>query len=122
MSPLQFVNFGVCLLLIAGLSVRRNKHAHIPFMISAFVIDIMMVLGLELNRSVINTARTTVDPLMQVHIAMSVVVVLLYVFQIITGVRKAKGLPSRIHGKTGWTLVVLRIGNFITSIMVMSGR
>jgi len=119
LSPLHFVSLGVCLLLIAGLTVRRNKHAHIPFMVSAFVIDILMVLGIELNRHAIDTARTTSDRLMQIHIAMSVIVVLLYVFQIITGVRKAKGLPSRIHGVSGLTLVVLRIGNFITSVMIM---
>jgi len=118
-DPLHFVSLGVCLLLAAGLAVRKDRHAHIPFMVSAFTIDILMVLGLELKRHAIEQAAHTHSPLMLVHILMSVLVVLLYVFQIVTGIRKAKGHPVRIHGKTGWTLFVLRLGNFVTSIMIM---
>ena len=53
---------------------------------------------------------------------MSVLIVLLYVFQLITGIRMAKGRPSRIHGKTGYALLLLRIGNLVTSIIVMQSR
>jgi len=122
MHPLHYVSVGVCILLVAGISVRKNKHAHIPFMLSAFVIDVLMVLGIELNRHAIHTARTTHDRLLQIHIAISVLVVLLYVFQIVTGIKMAKGRPNRIHGKTGCTLVLLRFGNLVTSVMVMHGR
>jgi len=122
MHPLHYVSIGVCILLVAGLCVRKDKHAHISFMLSAFLIDMLMVLGIELNRHAIHTARTTDDRLMQLHIAISVLVVLLYVFQLVTGIRKAKGHANRTHGTTGCTLVLLRVGNLITSIMVMQGR
>jgi len=119
MHPLHYVSIGVCLLLVAGIAVRKNKYSHIPFMVSAFVIDILMVLGIELNRHAIRTAYTTHDRIMQIHIVISVLVVLLYVFQIVTGIRKAKGIPSKLHGSTGFALLALRIGNFVTSLMIM---
>ena len=122
MNPLHYVSVGVCVLLVAGLAVRKNKHTHIPFMLSAFVIDMLMLLGIELNRHAINTARTTDDRMLQTHIILSVLVVVLYVFQIVTGIRKATGRRSRIHGKTGYLLVLLRVGNLVTSIIVMQGR
>ena len=122
MNPLHFVSVGVCILLVAGIAFRKSKHTHIPFMLSAFLIDILMVLGLELNRNAIDTARTTDDRLMQTHIAMSVLVMLLYVFQLVTGIKMARGRPNRFHPKTGYALVLLRIGNLITSFMVMQGR
>jgi len=119
MHPLHYVSVGVCLLLVAGIIVRKNKYSHIPFMVSAFVIDILMVLGIELNRHAIETAYTTHDRVMQTHIVISVLVVILYVFQIVTGIKKAKGHKSRIHGSTGFALLALRIGNFVTSLMIM---
>lgn len=122
MSALHFVSVGVCILLLAGLVVRKNKHAHIPFMLSAFLIDVLMVLGIELNRGAINTARTTDDRTMQLHIALSVVVVLLYVYQIVTGVRKARNRSGRVHGKTGYALLVFRLANLVTSVMVTRGH
>ncbi len=123
MNPLHYVSVGVCLLLVAGIAVRKNKHTHIPFMLSAFLIDMLMLVGIELNRSAIATARTTDDRLLQVHIAISVLVVLLYVFQLVTGIRMAKGgRRSRIHGKTGYALLLLRVGNLVTSVIVMQGR
>ncbi len=122
MNPLHYVSVGVCILLVAGVCFRKNKHTHIPFMLSAFVIDLCMLLGIELNRQAINAARTTDDRLLQVHIAISVLVVLLYVFQLVTGIRMAKGRKSKIHGKTGFALLLLRLGNLITSVMVMQGR
>ena len=122
MNPLHYVSVGVCILLVVGLAVRKNKHAHIPFMLSAFVIDMLMLLGIELNRNAINTARTTDDRMLQTHIILSVLVVVLYIFQIVTGIRKATGRPSRIHGKTGCLLILVRVGNLVTSIIVMQGR
>ena len=122
MNPLHYVSVGVCILLVAGIAVRKNKHTHIPFMLSAFLIDMFMLVGIELNRNAIATARTTDDRLLQVHIAMSVLVVLLYVFQLVTGIRMAKGRRSRLHGKTGYALLLLRVGNLVTSIIVMQSR
>ncbi len=122
MNPLHYVSVGVCILLVAGIAARKNKHTHIPFMLSAFLIDMLMLVGIELNRNAIATARTTDDRLLQVHIALSVLVVLLYVFQLVTGIRMAKGRPNRFHGKTGYALLLLRVGNLVTSIIVMQGR
>lgn len=119
MDPLHYVSLGVCLLIVAGLYCRGKKLTHIPFMLSAFVIDMMMLLGIELNRHAIDQAIHTRSSLLEFHIALSILLVVLYFVQIVTGIRKVKGHPSRIHGKAGWLLFAVRLGNFVTSIMIM---
>jgi len=119
MDPLHYVSLGVCLLIAAGLYTRSHRHTHIPFMLSAFTIDMLMLVGIEVNRHAIEQATHTISPLLRFHIALSCVLVVLYVWQITTGWRKLKGHPSRLHGKTGWLLLAVRLGNFVTSIMIM---
>lgn len=118
MSPLKIISIVACLLLAAGYVNRRRKRVHIPLMLSAFVVDMGLVLYIELNRGAINTARTTTSGLMIFHIAISVGVVLLYLWQIYSGIRRARGGESVSHGITGVMLLVTRLGNLITSFMV----
>lgn len=120
LSPLELTSCGVCVLLAIGLLNRHRKRVHIPCMVCAFLVDMGMVLYIELNRGAIKSARERMGPLMMVHIALSLVVVVLYFGQIVSGIRKVKGKPSAWHGRTGCSLMLFRLGNLITSIMVMN--
>ena len=121
MSPyfLKIASIFVCVILIVGYFNRRRRNIHIPLMVSAFVIDMIIVLVIEFSRGVIQRVDAKMGPLMIVHIIISVTVIILYVGQIITGIKKTKGKPSGWHGKMGPTLIIVRLGNLITSFLVM---
>lgn len=118
MSLLKVISIVACVLLAVGFMYRRKRRVHIPLMLSAFVVDMGLVLYIELSRGAIDTARTTTSGLMIFHIAISVGVVLLYFWQIYTGIRRVRGAAASSHGATGLTLLVLRLGNLVTSFMV----
>jgi len=72
-----------------------------------------------LTRHAIEQASHTPGGLLIFHITISVGVVVLYIGQVVSGIRKKrKGLPSTWHAKAGLPLVILRVGNLITSFMV----
>lgn len=108
----------ICAGILVGLVNRRRKRVHIPIMLGAFVGDLALVLYIELTRDAIATARTHMTTLMAVHVTLSVLVLALYVTQIVSGLKKALGGTKSWHGKTGWALLMCRLGNFITSLLV----
>jgi len=117
-TVLRTLSVCVYILLIIGFANRGRRRVHIPLMTTAFAIDMAMLLYIELSRDAIATARTTHSGLLQFHIGLSVVVIVLYLGQVYTGIRKARGRSSRWHGKAGVVLLVARLGNLITSFMI----
>lgn len=117
--PIHYVSLLVCILLIVGVRYRTRRRVHIPLMLSAILIDVGMVLYIELSRGAIKSAQAKMGPLMMVHIAISVSVLVLYAIQVYSGIRKFRGGTSALHRRVMWPTLVLRIGNFVTSIMVM---
>ncbi len=105
-------------LLVIGFTQRRRKAVHIPLMLTAFVLDVAIVLYIEITRDAIAAAKAKMGPLMIVHICISVAVLLLYGVQIVTGIQKARGRRNRWHGFSGTSLLLLRFGNLVTSFMV----
>lgn len=116
---LEITSIFVCVLLVVGYLNRRQKKIHIPMMVSAFVIDMTIVLIIEFSRGAIDAAKSKMGPLMIVHICISVTVILLYITQIVSGIKKARGKPCGWHGHTGLMLLITRLGNLVTSFMVM---
>jgi len=119
LSILELVSCGVCLILAVGLINRHHKKIHIPCMVTAFVVDVTMVLYIELTRGAVASARAKMGPLMVFHICVSVAVLVLYVWQIATGIKKARGRRAGSHRAAGLTLFLFRLINLITSFMVM---
>lgn len=115
---LKAVSIFVCVLLVVGYFNRRKRKIHIPMMLSAFVIDMIIVLIIEFSRGAIKTAQAKMGPLMIIHIIISVSVILLYIGQIVSGIKKAKGGTCNWHGRTGLILLIARLGNLVTSFMV----
>ena len=116
---LKIISFGVCLIILIGLAYRHNRRVHPKLMMSAFVIDVAMVLYIELTRHAVNTALHPPHPFVMIHVAISVTVMILYLVQIGLGIRLMKGRgTSRVHGRIGWLFVGLRLANFITSLWV----
>lgn len=104
--------------LIFGVLQRRNRRVHIPTMIGCCIADIALVLVIELNRSAINTATTTTDPLMRFHVAVSVTAVLCYFVALYTGFRRRRNECLRIHKWNAMLFLFCRSSNWVTSFFV----
>lgn len=119
LSNLELLSIFVCGLLVFGYLNRRTPRIHIPSMAIAFLIDMTIVVYIEVTRDAVASAKKRMGALMIVHILLSLTVLVLYFGQIITGLRKVKGRPSRWHGQAALWFLAARFGNLITSFMVM---
>ncbi len=117
-TMLKLISTFACVLIIVGYLNRSRRRVHIPLMASAFVIDMAIVLYIELARGVIDQVRARMGLLMIVHIILSSAVIALYIGQIVTGIKNARGLRSKWHAKAGLWLILTRVGNLITSFLV----
>jgi len=117
-SGLKWLSIGVYLILVIGYINRRNRRVHIPLMLTAFVVDMAMLLYIEFTRDAIQAAQDRMSTLMFIHVLLSVATLVLYVGQIITGIKKLKGKPSTWHRIGGQSLMLTRLGNLVTSFMV----
>lgn len=118
LSPLKIISIGVCIALIIGYVNRRRPRVHVPLMLAAFVVDLAMVVYIELARDAIASAQAKMGVVMIVHILISVAVLVLYVVQVVSGLANLRGRRSRRHGPAGKSLLVLRLGNLLTSFLV----
>jgi uncharacterized membrane protein YozB (DUF420 family) len=120
--PLTILSAFVCALLVFGVINRRRKSIHVPAMLSAFAIDLGMVVYLEARRGVVESIpHRHITPLLIFHIVISVIVLVLYSTQTITGFKRLRGDRGRAHRLVPWVLIPLRMLNFVTSIMVTQG-
>jgi hypothetical protein len=119
-GPLRLISVFVCVVLVVGVLYRRRKRVHIPLMLSAFAIDLGIVIYIEVNRGAFATAQSKMGPLMIVHITFSVVALVCYFIQFFTGIANARGKRSLTHAKVWPWLLVSRFGNLVTSFMVMN--
>ena len=111
----------VVILIIAGLyNRRRNSPLHLKLMSTAFVIDVILVVYIEVTRQAIETVISEVHLFIWFHAAVSLSVLLCYVFMIYLGRGLYRGqFDNRlIHRNLGITFCVLRSVNYVTSFMM----
>lgn len=115
---LKIISAFVCLILVVGVLNRRRRRVHIPLMVSALIIDLSVVAYIEFTRDAVASAQKKMGPLMIVHLAFSISVLILYGVQVYTGIKKARGGVSRTHGKVMPWFLLARFGNLFTSFFV----
>ena len=111
----------IVVLLALGLSLRhRRPRLHVRLMISAFVLDVLLVLYIEISRHAVERVVERVHPMIWFHAAVSVGVLLCYVAMILLGrsVLAGRDGSRNWHRHVGMTFVVLRSLNYVTSYMV----
>ena len=121
---LHILSTVVLLLIAAGVYYRKRTRLHLGLMTSAFVLDVALVLWIEITRHAI---EKTVSPshhigaLLWFHIAVSVGVLVAYVWQIQLGRRLLRGLAAArgLHLKLGATFCTLRLLNYVTSFLIV---
>jgi hypothetical protein len=111
----------VILMLMGGLYVRhRNRILHFKMMLSAFLIDVGLVLYIEISRHAVERVVTHIEPFVWFHAAVSLGVIILYIVQIFIGRRILQGrmVSTHAHRYVGISFCVLRLINYVTSFSV----
>jgi hypothetical protein len=105
--------------ILYGVTVHRRRRLHARIMTTCFVADVLMVLLIELQRKAIEQAVGPTSPLMRFHIAVSVIALVLWVPQLLTGRAILRGEPRlRRHKIQAWTFLLFRATNVVTAFMV----
>ncbi len=117
-----FLSSFVLILLAVGLVYRREPALHIPLMLSAFGVDLGMVLWLEFNRAAVEQVVTGVTGLLAFHVVVSTLVMVLYMVLIWSGRRLWLGQErSRgFHRTVAAIFIVGRLINYVTAFFVGS--
>ena len=111
----------VVLLIATGLYFRKRRpERHFKFMISAFVVDLALVLYVEITRQAVETAVSSTSPIVLFHAGVSVAVLLCYVTMLTLGWRVLHGRHALVntHRNIGWTFCALRSLNYVTAFVV----
>jgi uncharacterized membrane protein YozB (DUF420 family) len=118
---LHVISTLVLAIVAVGFWLRRRRNAvHIRLMISAFLIDLFLVLYIEFSRNAVQKVVASSRPLVWFHAAVSVVVLVCYVVMIQLGrnVLAGNSFARKRHKMVGIVFVVLRSLNYITSYLV----
>lgn len=118
---LHAISTVIVVLIAIGLYFRnRRPGLHWRIMVTAFVMDISLVLVIELSRGAIEQAMEVREALLGFHIAVSVGVVVMYIVMFVIGRQLLLGAEHRrsLHRNAGIVFIVLRSLNYITSFMV----
>ena len=116
------------LIVIAGLVVRHRRERHVPLMLTAFGIDLLNLVFVEVRRAAVEkvfaTAAGAGQPVLRLHILVSVVVVVCWGTALGTGIGLLRardgieGRKRRIHRGNAAVFILARTVNFITSFLV----
>ncbi|MBL9139147.1 MAG: hypothetical protein JNK85_24985 [Verrucomicrobiales bacterium] len=119
MTVLHLISTGVLVLVALGLGFRRRPPVHRAFMLSAFTVDLLMVLYIEFTRHAVGKAVATTSPILRFHVVISTLVLAAYLVQLVLGWRLSRGPGRRVwHVRIGISFVVLRLTNYVTSFLI----
>ncbi len=114
----------VLVIIAVGLLVRRRRTLHVPLMLSAFVIDMSMLVAIEVSRKAVENAVDAVADhrmpgILLFHIVVSSVLVVCYFFMLWSGYRLLRrGVGRRRHFVGACAFLICRAINYITSFMI----
>lgn len=112
--------FVICLIAV-GIMFHRKLEIHIPLMVTAFVLDLILVLVIEIDRYAVHKVMEEVtaaapDIFVIFHASVSLLVILFYIALGITGSKTIKDRSKlSVHKKLAYCFIVLRLINYVTS-------
>ncbi|MBL4888563.1 MAG: DUF420 domain-containing protein [Candidatus Lindowbacteria bacterium] len=121
----HWVSLFVITLIAIGISLRKDRSKHIPIMFTAFAIDVSLVIYLEFTRMAVEKSfglagQPLPGPLLAFHIAVSILVLVLYGFQINFGIKLKNGNENirKKHRTCAMLFILMRLLNFATSLII----
>jgi len=122
----QIQSICIYLLMLFGISKRKQRNIHVPTMLVTIIWDIILILQIELNRGAIKKAsKALINPiLLNIHVSFAVSCVVFYVLLIYTGRKLIKGENSLRprHKLFGWLCFVLRTLTLLTSFFAVAPK
>ena len=117
---LHIISTVVIVILITGLFLRKRRDIHPKLMFTAFVIDLVTVLYIEFTAGAVERVASELGALLIFHAAVSLTVLVLYVWMIVLGRRLLAGREDArsLHFKLAIAFCVLRSVNYVTSYLV----
>ena len=117
---LHLYNGLILVLIFVGVSLRKDRKIHVPIMITSFVLDMVSVVYLEMNRQVVHEAFTHLsERIMQIHLFFAVGTLLGYAVALYTGRKLLKGATIFwVHRLNAVCFLFCRTGIFVTSFLV----
>jgi hypothetical protein len=121
-AALNVANVLIFLTILYGVSVHARRQLHARIMVGCFIADLLMVLVIELQRAAIKQAVTNTSPLMRFHVTVSVLAIVLWIPQIVTGRQILRGKPRlKQHKIQAWAFLLFRATNVVTAFLVSRG-
>ena len=117
-EPARVAGLIVFLSIFVGVSLRKKRRVHPPFMITCFVTDLALVLYLEFSRGAVETTVGRMTTELAIHVALATVSLMLYVFLIMTGRKVLKGDDSikPRHFRLAIAFLFVRTAVLVTAI------
>ena len=102
-----------------GIYNRFDKILHRKIMITAFILDVLLVLYIEIGREAVKQAFEFPDGWLGVHIIFSLLTIVLYLLMIAVGQKLFKGNESirGLHIKLAYTFLFVKSMNLVTSYL-----
>lgn len=122
-----YISTLVLIILAIGLSNRHNRKIHIPLMMTAFIIDLSMVLIIEFQRHAIENVIINRNGFVWFHVTISTLVLVLYIVLGRTGSEMSKLAQGpilyeskliKIHKYASILFVICRLTNYVTSMFM----
>ncbi len=122
----QIQSICIYLLMLFGISKRKQRKIHVPTMLVTITWDIILILQIELNRGAVEKAsKAMVNPmLLNIHVSFAVSCVVFYMLLIYTGRKLLKGnktIKPR-HKLFGWVCFALRTLTLLTSFFAVTPK
>ncbi len=121
-SPL--ISTLVLVLIGTGVAFRRRPSVHWPLMLTAFALDLGLVVYLEVSRRAVETAATSIHPLVWFHAAISLSVLFLWCVMLRLGWRmlRAGARVQSTHRRVAVVFATFRLLNYGTSLLIPTHR
>lgn len=127
--PYDIINAAIFLLILVAAALHHQRLRHVKLMKLCFVLDLALLIAVEFLRdkpSAVAKAIGTMthvernNVVLAIHIAFSVLVLVLWVVQLVRGSQVLRGNASMLPSHARWAkyFLLVRAGNVITAFMV----
>ncbi len=124
---LNYANLAIFLFICVGAVLHHRRDLHVKFMLTAFALDILLLLVVEFTDNAIATAYRSATEggdgrvITLIHVAFAVGALLMWFVQIVVGRKIYKQGRSELmprHAAGARLFLVLRLGNVVTAFML----
>lgn len=117
---LNLANVAIFILILVGVIKHHNRRFHVRTMFLCFALDLALLLIVELRSQAVEAALKSTSMMLMVHIGFSLLMLVLWIWQIVVGVKILKGRMELLprHASMAKVFLLARFGNLVTAFLV----